>query len=671
MATWVRTNTAAIDSGTNSNLTGNSNLGNATAPADFDPAGVTQVKIDIDLVVTGLSDDAIDTNTGEGVRLEEQTLNTNLGGGTYTTNAGSITTNGTHSVQVIDNAPSTTHTTAEWEGAQLDEDGTANLYASYNQSGMPDGGKAAIPIGNATVTITYTPATTDRTAQVAWAELEVPAPPMPDYVRGWARGIETASSTTITINKPTGTVENDIMYAYIVHESAAMTSDTPPSGWADVGTNPHAFGGGNAYVYKKTAGASEGSSYVFTFDPSNQMVGYIVTVKNTYTEDALSIALVDDADDAVSDSTFTETLTTSTSATGVLAIFGHDAPVGSTNYFNSTTSMDKRDETSDGYGPAGALAAWFTEEISSQSSITETWTYDDATTGYDFPVLLVSFIPSSTDRTAQVGWTELEIPTAPRTAQLSWAELEIPNGARTAIVSWAELEVPTAPRTAQVSWAELEVPTAPRTAQVSWAEIELPEPPKAARVSWTELEIPDGARTAIVSWAELEVPTAPRTVQLSWTELEIGDAPRAAQVSWAELETPETTRAVQVSWAELEVPTAPRTAQISWAEMELPNGARTAQVAWAEMELPDAARAAIVTWAELEVPTAPRRAQVAWAEFEAPNAPRTAQVSWAELEIPPGPGRSCIVVWTELSIPDAPGIDTRTNSKRLMMSRVQ
>lgn len=180
MATWVRTNTAAIDVGTNADLTGNSNLSNATAPADFDPTAVTQVLIDIDLVVTGLGDDTITTAAGEGARLEEQTLNTSLGGGTYTTNAGTITTNGTHSVQVVDNSPSTTHSTAEWEGAQLDEDGTANLYANYAQSGMPDGGKVSIPIGNATVTITYTPATTDRQAQVAWAELEVPNLPMPE-----------------------------------------------------------------------------------------------------------------------------------------------------------------------------------------------------------------------------------------------------------------------------------------------------------------------------------------------------------------------------------------------------------------------------------------------------------------------------------------------------------
>jgi hypothetical protein len=112
-------------------------------------------------------------------------------------------------------------------------------------------------------------------------------------------------------------------------------------------------------------------------------------------------------------------------------------------------------------------------------------------------------------RTAQLSWAELELPDGARSAIVSWAELELPNAPRTAIVSWAELEIPTAPRQAIVSWAELEIPDADRSAIVSWAEFELPNAPRIAVVSWAELEIPDGAaggRSAQVSWVLLQIP---------------------------------------------------------------------------------------------------------------------------------------------------------------------
>jgi hypothetical protein len=112
-------------------------------------------------------------------------------------------------------------------------------------------------------------------------------------------------------------------------------------------------------------------------------------------------------------------------------------------------------------------------------------------------------------RTAQLSWAELELPDGARTAIVSWAELELPNAPRTAIVSWAELEIPTAPRQAIVSWAELEIPSANRSAIVSWAELEVPNAPRKATVSWAELEIPNaagGGRSAQVSWVLLEIP---------------------------------------------------------------------------------------------------------------------------------------------------------------------
>lgn len=74
----------------------------------------------------------------------------------------------------------------------------------------------------------------------------------------------TNNTSTVTINKPTNTAQNDVMVAFIATVSgAAMT--TVPSGWTlvdstDNGTNL------KVWVYRKIAGASEGASYTWTDD---------------------------------------------------------------------------------------------------------------------------------------------------------------------------------------------------------------------------------------------------------------------------------------------------------------------------------------------------------------------------------------------------------------------
>lgn len=462
-------------------------------------------------------------------------------------------------------------------------------------------------------------------ANISAAATSLLRPAWPTWIRNSSGAVQTSSSTTIVLDKPVGTVEGDTMYAVITHASGTTVGDTPPTGWSDVGTNPLEPSGFNTFIYKKVAGASEGSSYTFTFDTASQMAGAVIAINNANVED---VALTE------VDTTHPNSITLnsiSTNAIGLIGIALADATTPAAGFFSSTSGMTVREDWAEATGP---IATLWTEEIDTITSSTETWTNSETISA--ITVGLISVKPASSDRTAQVSWAELEVPTAPRTA----------------IVSWAELEVPTAPRSALVSWAELEVPNVPdRAGQVTWAELEVPDAPRAAQISWVELEIPPGARAAQVTWAELEIPTAPRTAQVTWTEFEVPNAPRAAQITWTELEVPNPPQVARVSWVELEIPTAPRTAQVTWVEMELPTAPRTAVVSWAELEAPDAPRAAQISWAELEIPPEPRSALVSWMEMEIPTAPRKARISWAELEVQDGP-RAAIVSWTELSIPE-------------------
>jgi hypothetical protein len=77
------------------------------------------------------------------------------------------------------------------------------------------------------------------------------------------------SSNTLTINKPAGVVQNDVMIASISVGPNTITI-TPPSGWALVRRTDNANGTSNSLaVYSKVAGAGEGASYDWTFSSGN------------------------------------------------------------------------------------------------------------------------------------------------------------------------------------------------------------------------------------------------------------------------------------------------------------------------------------------------------------------------------------------------------------------
>jgi hypothetical protein len=91
----------------------------------------------------------------------------------------------------------------------------------------------------------------------------------------WAQGFRAAASasvatgvTSFTVNKPTGTQENDVMIAAIAIRPSTA-SITAPTGWTLVrrtnnsATNPLA-----QIIYRKVAGSSEGTSYTWTLGSS-------------------------------------------------------------------------------------------------------------------------------------------------------------------------------------------------------------------------------------------------------------------------------------------------------------------------------------------------------------------------------------------------------------------
>lgn len=118
-------------------------------------------------------------------------------------------------------------------------------------------GQSAAPTGDKDLTYTTTSSHTGLLLQVT----NEPAL-APTFVASASTQTDTASTTTVTVNKPAGTVEGDLMVAVMsggaTNLARTWTGDT---GWTEV-ADENAVP--NLRVAYKVAGAAEGSSYTFT-----------------------------------------------------------------------------------------------------------------------------------------------------------------------------------------------------------------------------------------------------------------------------------------------------------------------------------------------------------------------------------------------------------------------
>lgn len=87
-----------------------------------------------------------------------------------------------------------------------------------------------------------------------------------------------ATGNTLVINKPTGTIENDIMIAVMGSSSSTSFTWTGDTDWVEVAEQNS--GWGSTRIAYKIAGASEGSSYTFTgVNSSWVLAGSILTYR--------------------------------------------------------------------------------------------------------------------------------------------------------------------------------------------------------------------------------------------------------------------------------------------------------------------------------------------------------------------------------------------------------
>lgn len=101
-----------------------------------------------------------------------------------------------------------------------------------------------------------------------------------------------SSSTLLVINKPTGTVDGDLMIAVMgTNQTSAMTW-TGDTGWTEVVDH----GTGPALRVAWKIASSEGASYTFTCSSSTALGGSILTYRGTHQTVPISVTGVADRD---------------------------------------------------------------------------------------------------------------------------------------------------------------------------------------------------------------------------------------------------------------------------------------------------------------------------------------------------------------------------------------
>lgn len=88
-----------------------------------------------------------------------------------------------------------------------------------------------------------------------------------------------SSGNTVTINKPTNTSDNDIMFAFIITNTIIISN--VPSGWNLISLISPGNGNYHYYLYYKIA-SSEGSNYKFDFNGTNSFSISISTFRDGF-----------------------------------------------------------------------------------------------------------------------------------------------------------------------------------------------------------------------------------------------------------------------------------------------------------------------------------------------------------------------------------------------------
>lgn len=163
---------------------------------------------------------------------------------------------------------------------------------------------------------------------------------LPSFI-GSAKSQTGGVSSSLTINKPTGTVENDLMVMIIA--STSTITWTQVAGWTEI------FDVGGLVAAYKVAGASEAASYTPSATSVANHSGIIVTYRNAAYDAAGSPSGL------TSGSTQIASAINLSQSNSTLLAFFTSRTISSGTYSSPTSGLGVVDADSDGVAPSWAL----------------------------------------------------------------------------------------------------------------------------------------------------------------------------------------------------------------------------------------------------------------------------------------------------------------------------
>ena len=259
------------------------------------------------------------------------------------------------------------------------------------------------------IALLTTLASCGETAKLGTAQFALTTP----SVRAVSAARSASTASTLTINKPAGTLQNDVLVAF-VSDGITGVLVTAPAGWSLIVEGNNTAGGGtHQAVFYKVAGASEPASYAFRkASGSSDWVGGIYAISGADT--TTPIHKFAQAAAANSTTQVTPSVTTTITDCLVLSAFGNDhSDMASYSATGATTGWNLQETVSQ------VLQGSFYKTQTAAGSVSQTVTLSVAR---DALAAIVAVAPASTgDTTAPSVPAGLTVGTKTQTSiALSW-----------------------------------------------------------------------------------------------------------------------------------------------------------------------------------------------------------------------------------------------------------
>jgi hypothetical protein len=111
-------------------------------------------------------------------------------------------------------------------------------------------------------------------------------------VRSAASAAANGPATGLTIAKPAGAAESDLLLAVVAHQGGSAKNMTAPAGWTEIpGTNVYQGTNARIHAWYRFAGAAEPDSYAFTLTGGgDDMAGGIMAIQSARAPSPVDVA---------------------------------------------------------------------------------------------------------------------------------------------------------------------------------------------------------------------------------------------------------------------------------------------------------------------------------------------------------------------------------------------